>query len=280
MANTSTFRIGLLFGLGVPVISALTFAVARLAPSAAVEPITLSALRFLGALPVVLVLWFLGRRGREVKARPRHMLAVGLLGGPIYAFLLYAGFSIGAAGLGGAVLPASLIAVTLLLTREPWPRSRIVGVTFLLAGIGGLMLGRIEGGITGIGLFILTGAVWAVCAVLAKRWQMTPVDLALSTVVVGLLICAPVALWRHPIPGLETVLLQMTVQGGLNAGLAVWLYGQALHYLGSARTALFTAAIPPFSAIAGWGVLGEPLGLAVFASAVMVSAGIVLALRK
>lgn len=280
MAASSNVKIGLLFGLAVPLISALTFSVARLAPSAAVDPLMLSALRFIGAMPVVLVLWMLARRQGPTPIAWKPMAIVGLLGGPVYAMLLYLGFAIGAVGLGGAVLPASLIATTLVLTREPWPWSRIFGILCLLIGIGGLALGRLEGGSVGIALFIATGAVWALCAVLAKRWQMTPADLAFSTASVGLILCGGAALVLRPLPALDTALLQMAIQGGLNAGLAVWLYGQALQYLGSARTALFTAAIPPFSAVAGWLVLDETLGMAVFASAVMVSAGIVLALKK
>lgn len=280
MAASSNLKIGLLFGLAVPLISALAFSVARLAPGTAIDPLTLSALRFVGAMPVVVMLWALARRRNPTPIDWKAMLIVGLLGGPIYAMMLYIGFAIGAVGLGGAVLPASLIATTLILTREPWPRSRMLGILCLLIGIGGLALGRLAGGSVGIALFIATGAVWALCAVLAKRWKMGPADLALSTATVGLILCGGAALALRPIPSLDGALLQMGIQGGLNAGLAVWLYGQALHYLGSARTALFTAAIPPFSAIAGWLVLGEPIGAAVFASVVLVSAGIVLALKN
>lgn len=280
MAVSQNLRIGLIFGFAVPVISVITFTVARLAPAAAIDPLTLSGLRFLGAMPVVLILWLLARRRNPAPVRWKPMVIVGLMGGPLYALLLYYGFAIGAVGLGGAVLSASLIAATLLLTREPWPRSRILGILCLCLGIGGLAIGRLEGGVTGVALFILTGATWAWCAVLAKRWQISPPDLALSTATAGLILCGGAALVLRPLPGFESALLQMGIQGGLNAGLAVWLYGQALHYLGSARTALFTAAIPPFSAIAGWLVLSEPLGSAVFASVILVSAGIVLALKN
>jgi|GEM_PF-6953388 len=280
MAVSQNLKIGLVFGFAVPVISVITFTVARLAPAASIDPLTLSALRFIGAMPVVLALWFLARRRNPTPLRWRPLAIVGLMGGPLYALLLYYGFSIGAVGLGGAVLSASLIAATLILTREPWPRARILGILCLSLGIGGLAIGKLEGGITGVALFILTGATWAFCAVLAKRWQISPPDLALSTATVGFVCCGGAALLLRPLPGLESALLQMGIQGGLNAGLAVWLYGQALHYLGSARTALFTAAIPPFSAIAGWLVLGEPIGSAVFASVVLVSAGIVLALKN
>jgi drug/metabolite transporter (DMT)-like permease len=271
-------RTGLLFGIAVPLISVLAFSAARLAPAAAVDPMTLAVLRFLGAFPVVAVLWLAARRQGAVLPRWPKLLAVGLLGGPVYALVLYYGFTLGGVTVGGAVLPATLILLTLLLGRERMGWMRLSGCGLVLAGIVLLAVGRYGGDAAAVPVFAAGGAVWAVCALLARRWHLPAAGMALATVVCGLLICLPpgfAALREVPV---SVLLMQMIVQGGLNAGIAVWLYGQSLHRLGAGRTALFTALIPILSAAAGWLAFSEAMSVAVLTAAMMVAAGIIIAL--
>ena len=244
-----------------------------------------AALRFAGAFLTVLplALW----RGPP-RIAPERALAVLVFAGFGFPLTAFAGYQLAPAAHGATVMAAGLPVGTALLGLA-FGLARVEGRRILSLAVvvaGSVLLaaatagGAWEGAWKGDLLFLCAVLSWSVYTVLVQRWRLPALDAMLA---IGLA-AAPVYLpvWWLFLPSTigqaapVAVAFQAVFQGAFAAVLAGLLYTKAVMLIGPGPTTMVGAAVPAFSALAAWPLLGEalpPLGLlAVF----LVSAGMLL----
>ncbi len=214
--------------------------------------------------------------------------------GPPYALVVYVGFQYAPAAHAGVLVNGLLPLVTLmmgvLLLRERASRARLLGVSLILVGSifmagDGLLLAPPG---TWIGDLFFAGTALSLSSymVAARAWNVTQRQVLASVLVGGLLCYLPVYLLA--LPGtLKTlpiedwpwneVLLQGTYQGLMVSLGGVTCFTLATRILGATTMAAFMAAVPAFTLILAWPILGEEPSLLAIAGVSVVTGGILFA---
>jgi drug/metabolite transporter (DMT)-like permease len=246
-----------------------------------------AALRFAGAFLTVLpiVLW----RGPP-RIAPERALAVLVFAGFGFPLGAFAGYQLAPAAHGATVMAAGLPVGTALLGFA-FGLGRIGGRRALSLGVvvaGSVLLaaatagGAWEGAWKGDLLFLAAVLSWSVYTVLVQRWRLPALDSMLAIGLAAAPVYLPVwwwlllpsTLWQQAPPA--AVAFQAVFQGALAAVLAGLLFTKAVTLIGPGPTTMIGAAVPAFSALAAWPLLGEalpPLGLL---AVLLVSAGMLL----
>ncbi len=179
--------------------------------------------------------------------------------------LVMARFALGERVIGSQWLAIALAAAGLVLVLEPW---------------------SLKASLAGKALAVVSGAVWAASAIIARRFHVSGrVDVLALTAWQMLLGAGPLALlaWLAPERAIDwqplfvgALLFHAVITTAL--GWLLWLY--ILHHLPAGAASLNTLAIPVIAIVAGWLQLGERPSAAEWAGMALVALALaVLSLR-
>jgi drug/metabolite transporter (DMT)-like permease len=250
--------------------------------------------------------WWLSRRtadrGAFLGLSPLNLklsAIVGLLAGWGYALFAYTGFTYAPAAHASVLIPGSLPLWTAIVAvwwlRERLTPARAVGLALILAGdlfVGGRSLLQTAAGGTmwrGDLLFICASWCWAVYTVVVRRYSLdaikTTVAIAVFTFItyvpayaaLVLLGVAPSRLLEAPV---SETLFQMAYQGLGPVVIAGISFTSMVKRFGPVRTTMITSLVPGLSALLAVYLLGEPLHWYLIAGLALVTAGMVLGVRR
>lgn len=286
--------LGVLCGLLTAMIWGVQSVVSRHAMLIDMTPADVTILRFVSAAAVLLP-WAL----RHMRPFPVGSLgwprawAMALLIGPLYSLILVAGASF-APALHSSIISPGLIPVftallIFLLTGERAERMRLIGLGIIVLGIGifsrdalAMTPSRPDAWIGDL-LFVLIAFLWAIFGLLARRWNVSSLEVTAASCILAvplLVIVAlalPIHMARVPLPEL---LLQALYQGVLVGVVALYLYARTVAMLGAARATLFLPLVPIATATASALLLAEVPSPAEIVGMAIVVAGMLIAFRS
>ncbi|WP_159952908.1 DMT family transporter [Rhizobium sp. 18065] len=245
----------------------------------------LSLLRY--GIPAALLTPVWLRTGLWPKGVPKLPLVLMVLGSGAPFFQVVAfGMRSTPASAAGVLLPGlmplatALIGVALLGERPDMMRK--IGMTAIFAGGLLLLFANIgDGSLSWISYTVLpTGAtLWAVYTHAFRRSGLSAFEgaalICVWSTILNLLFLPFVDVHLLSAPFSETG-LQILTQGVLSGLVATLLYGTAVRSLGGTQAAAYTAVTPVAAAIGGRLILGEPLGMAAMAAALITGVGVLL----
>lgn len=263
--------LGILCGLLTALIWGVQSVVSRHAMLIDLTPADVTILRFVSAAAVLLP-WAL----RHMRPFPVGSLGwprawvMALLIGPLYSLILVAGASF-APALHSSIISPGLIPVftallIFLVTGERAGRMRLAGLGIIVLGIGifsrdalAMAPSRPDAWIGDL-LFVLIAFLWAIFGLLARRWNVSSLEVTAASCIlsVPLLVIVALALPIHMarVPFVE-LLLQALYQGVLVGVVALYLYARTVEMLGAARATLFLPLVPIATATASALLLAE-----------------------
>jgi drug/metabolite transporter (DMT)-like permease len=212
-------------------------------------------------------------------------LILALLGGPGQAMVSATGFLLVPLAHGGVIQPsfAALGGIFLahLVLGEKLPRTRVYGAMAIVAGlavIGGEALTTIgTHGLVGDLTFAIAGVMFAIFAMLLRRWHIHPLraTAVISTLTLFYVPVHAVAFGfdRMIAAGWAENALQAVVQGVFSGPTAIYLFARSVVLLGAARAAVFPSLVPGFTLLVGYVTLGERPTLAQLAGFAIVLIG-------
>lgn len=281
---------GTLWGLSAVSIWGIYLAVARANVGAGILPVDIAFVRYATAglvmLPWLLRHWYATRA--DVGLGKAAVLTA--LAGPLFILVGASGFAFAPLSHGSVIQPAAITIGGLLfgavLLGDAITRRRLVGTAIILSGL--LFVAgpaAFEGGrqqIVGDMLFASAGLMWALFAVLSRRWSVSPIAATAIVSVLSALVFSPLFLAFRGIDALMAIpvasLFQLIVFHGLLSGvIAVFAFGRAVQLLGAARAAAFPALVPVVATLSGVLLIGEVpaalqiLGLLVTTAGLVVS---------
>lgn len=249
----------------------------------------IAALRF--GIGAMLLLPFL-RIGQVKKFHAVEMLLLAALGGLGFALLAYAGFALAPASHGGVLIHGTLALTTYLLIAafgaHRTPTGRRAGLGLIAVGVVGILW---EGSAATtaeilLGDFCLIAASfsWSGYGLYAKKLGIPAVQAAAVVSVCSAVAFLPVYLlfadkmllhadWRD-------LVVQAGFQGVLIGAGSIFIYTRATSLLGPEKVSTFTAAVPCLTLTGGLLFLGERPSPTAIVGASLVTAGMVVALRK
>jgi drug/metabolite transporter (DMT)-like permease len=269
MAEANSKR-AIIAGIVMIAIYAVQFVAARFSLRDHLTPSDLAILRFTAAgaafLPIMMRAGFAGARALGL----RKAAALALLAGLPYPLVINWGLTRAPAAHAAALCPASIIFFSFLLSRVVFAdrisSDRAIGIAAIIAGL--LLLIAPTGGIVtgtafGDALFVGSGLMFAVYAVLVRRWSVDPV---LATASVVLLSCIPIPLLFAVAPsGFTTapgseIVAQFVIQGFVAGAGATFLYTYIVRQLGPQAASLFLPFVPVTATLLGVIALAEVPG--------------------
>lgn len=283
---------GLLWGATAICIWALYLAFARSNVVAGASPADLTFMRY--ATAGVVMLPFLLRRGIANAGGIgwRRAFVLSVFAGPLFLLASASGFLHAPLAHGAVLQPATLAVGGLVLGAivlgESLSPPRLIGAAIIVSGLvltaGPDALRAGAGSLAGDALFAAAGAMWALFAVLSRRWQVDPMAATAAVTVISAAIYAPIyllttgiaPLLAQPLPLLVE---QIVVQGLLAGILAVFAFGRAVELLGAGRAAALPAMVPVVATLIGIPVAGELPGPAQAAGLAIVTLGLFITQR-
>ena len=286
------FSLPRLTGIAYAAMSVFLFAafvlVSRSGLSTSLGLADIAALRFgIGAL---LMLPFL-RIGQIKAFHPFEMLMLAAHGGLGFALLAYTGFAFAPASHGGILIHGTLALTTYLLiaafSRDNSSSGRRAGLALIVMGVLAILW---EGSaaatpemLLGDACLIAASFSWSGYGLYVKKLGIPAVQAA-AVVALG----SALAFFPFYISISDKMLLQahwpdLVVQAGFQGVLigagSIFIYTRATSLLGPEQVSTFTAAVPCLTLIGGFLFLGEEPGFAAVAGAVLVTVGMIVALR-
>lgn len=260
--------------------------VSRFGATSTFTPFDIAALRYgvSGAIALPLFLRFVPRRDW-----PRHMVlaAVGGLG---YGLLVYCGFAFAPSAHAGVFvnggIPFWTIVIMAVMTGFRTPRPTVFALALstcglLLIGFESLFAANARAG-EWIGdlLFLAAALCWAIFGLLMRRWQVKPQFGILGIACFSALAYLPVYLLWLPsnlaAASWGAIALQGGYQGIVAALLAAGFYSYAVQKVGAGEASMMLALVPAFTAIGGFLILDEAIGLTTIVGIAVVSVGALL----
>ena len=183
--------------------------------------------------------------------------------------------------LGGS-MPLATALIGVLLFRERLDITRWLGLGGIVAGVVILLACSLYGvqiSWEGFTLLPLAALLWATYTHAFRRSGLSAVQSSAIIAVwsflihVGLAAIFGSSLASVPLPEIG---LQIVSQGLLSGLAATLAYGLAVQALGGTQAAAFTAITPVLATIGGGFLLGEEIGLAGIAAAIVTGAGVAL----
>ena len=286
--------LGILCGLLTAMIWGVQSVVSRHAMLIDLTPADVTILRFVSAAAVLLP-WAL----RQMRPFPvgslgwRRAWGMALLIGPLYSLILVAGASF-APALHSSIISPGLIPVftallIFLVTGERAGRMRLIGLGVIVLGIGifsrdalAMTPSRPDAWIGDL-LFVLIAFLWAIFGLLARRWNVSSLEVTAASCILSvplLVIVAlvlPIHMARAPFAEL---LLQALYQVVLVGVVALYLYARSVETLGAARATLFLPLVPIATAAASALLLAEVPSPTEIVGMAIVVAGMLIAFRS
>ncbi|MDL2402329.1 DMT family transporter [Rhizobium mayense] len=227
------------------------------------------------------------RTGLVPKGVPPKLLALMICGSGALFFQLttFAIHSTPAASAGillGGSMPLATALIGVLLFRERPDITRWLGLGGIVAGVLILLVRSLSGTeISGVSFTLLPlGALlWAGYTHAFRRSGLNAIQSSAIIAIwsflihVGLALIFGSSLASVPLPEIG---LQVVSQGLLSGLAATLAYGLAVQALGGTQAAAFTAITPVLATFGGGLLLGEPIGVAEIAAAVVTGTGVAL----
>ena len=247
--------------------------------------------RFIAASFIFFPIFLIHIQRLKKKMSLKHLLLLGLLGGPLTLIPFYYGISTTSsieASLLESVSPIFTILGGVLLLKEVLKKKEILGVS--LAIIGTLFL-ALEPMLSGNGfsalsvkgnlLIIISDIIWATFLLSSKKDHVDPISLSFVSFVISIpFFFAMVrlegsALQIHPqaIPGI----LYMAVGGSI---LAFWAYQEGQRLIEASEAAIFTYLKPAFAIPLALLWLREPISLITTVAASIIIFGVYLSEKR
>lgn len=205
--------------------------------------------------------------------------------GAPYVLLIALAMKTAPAAAAGALNPGVMAIVSVLLGRMILG-ARIGGMRFaglVTTAIGVVLFTRAGGALaTGHLILIGTGIMWASHALIVRRAAVPALNATAIVAVGSAVVYLPVYLLALPKQILAAppadMLMQAGFQGVLVSVVAIYAFNRSAELLGSVAGATLPALIPVATLGLGVLVLGETADAGEFASAILVSAGLILIL--
>lgn len=224
-----------------------------------------------GVAGLVMLPWLARNRpGTLAGVGWRRGIILAALAGPLFVLTGVGGYRFAPLAHGAILQPAALtIGGTLLaavVLKERPTVARVVGIGVILGGLAAIAgpAALTANRLTPVGdlMFMLAGLMWAVFAILTKRWSLAalPATAAVSVISAAAFVPAYLALVgldRIAGTGPGMVFAQFMVQGVLSGVVAVFAFAKAVELLGAARAAVFPALVPAVAIALGVPVTGE-----------------------
>ena len=285
--------------------------VAKASSAHVLLPLDIACARILGASAVLVPwAWWMMReqrqRGEQVGSlfglSPlplRVTLQAGLLGGLLYAVLVYLGFFFAPAGHASVLMPGSLPLWTALLMwlflREQIGMHRAIGLGLILMGdvlVGGAsLLKAFEGGDVWIGdlLFVCASISWSAYSVTVRRFGLDAAKATMAITAFSLVSFVPVfallvylnlltshfsqASWAE-------ILFQASFQGLVSVVITGITFNQMIRIYGPVKSTMLTAVVPGLSAFGAVIFLDESMSWNLLVGLALVTFGILFGVRQ
>lgn len=256
----------------------------RLSTQFALTPFDLTTLRVCAA-GIIFLPWLLKYGLGGISFRQAFLLA--MTAGPGFSVFAFGGYMFAPAAHGATILAGTLPLFTAPLAwwliGERLSSGRVVSVTLIFAGAMFLVLDASDGGTPNEWLgdvsFFIGAASWSLFAVLARKWNVSPLRSAAIVGTFTFAIYTPIHLLFLP-SGLSQAPWQEIAAQWVFQGLIVFIgstvgYPRAVAALGATPTATAVAFVPAAVAVIAWYVLGEPLSTVAAAGVALVVIGMV-----
>ena len=260
------------------------------------SPIAMAFWRWAGAL--VLLLPFvaapIAREWPVIRRSWKVLLTLSVLGVAAFNTLTYTGLKYTTATNGvllNSVIPILIIAINVLVLREPLGMRPAIGVVVSLCGV--LLIvarGELD---TLVHLTLNPGDLYVLAAMLSwalytvcLRWRpraLTSRAFTGSVVAIGVVLLLPLFAWDHG-TGERTQWNAVTLSAVayfavFPSVLAYFFWNAAVARVGSERAGTFLHLMPLFGSLLAWLFLGEALGWYHYGGAVLIFAGLFITSR-
>ena len=284
-SKSSRTALGAASALSVVLIWASWLVSTRHSVGSALTPLDLSLMRY--GLPALVLAPVWLRTGLWPRGVPKLPLVLRILGsGALFFQIVAFGMKHTPASAAGVLLPGTMPFFTaligILVLGERPDRGRKLGMAAILLGGIVLLAGSIGGdGLSWISYTVLPlGATcWAVYTHAFKHSGLSAFEgaalICVWSTIINLALLPFVGTGLFDVP-VHEVGLQLLTQGVLSGLVSTICYGWAVRVLGGTQAAAYTAITPVAAALAGGWLLGEPLGAAVMAAAVVTGVGVLL----
>ncbi|HVI52085.1 MAG TPA: DMT family transporter [Candidatus Sulfotelmatobacter sp.] len=257
--------------------------ITRIGVTGSLTPYDVIAIRLATAAILAVPMWLHLSHHRRIDW---HMAALTATGGLGYVILVYCAFHLAPASHGGILLsglqPFVMSLCTWAVMGEKPTRQRLAGMAAIGMGAAVLGYGVLTGGSDswrGDLLFVGASLSWALYAVLARRWKVSPWETTLNVSLLAAAVYLPVYLLALPKTIMQSnwseIMIQAAYQGALAAFIHAFIYMRAVEILGPSRLGVLTAITPVTAAMAAVPLLHEPLTASLLASLVLVTTGVV-----
>lgn len=223
------------------------------------------------------------------RMRPRQYLVNALFGGAPFVLLLFGGMVYAPVAHAGVFMNGTLpVAATLfawLWLRDRPDAWQACGIAIIVVGMSLVAREALATGVPGQWrghLLFVAAAVWfAIWYVAMRRWRQTVLQSLAALLTLNALVYVPVWLLFLP-SGLASapagdILLQAVVHGVFGAFLAIFGHAYAARTIGPMRQAAIMSGAPVLALVVAVPILGEMPTAWGIAGALVVSAGILLA---
>lgn len=285
--------------------------VARASSVHVLLPLDIACARILGASAVLLPwAWWMMRAQRQngesvgslfgLSPLPlRPTVQAGLLGGLLYALLVYSAFFFAPAAHASVLMPGSLPLWTTLLMwlflREKISVHRAIGLGLILLGdvlVGGAsLLKAFEGGDVWIGdvLFVCASICWSAYSVTVRRFGLDAARATMAITAFALVTFVPIFTLLVQLNVLTShlsqaswaeILFQASFQGIGSVVISGITFTQMIRFYGPVKSTMITAVVPGLSALGAVIILGEPMSWNLLVGLVLVTCGILFGVRQ
>ena len=285
--------------------------VARASSAHVLLPLDIACARILGASAVLLPwAWWMMRAQRQngesvgslfgLSPLPlRPTVQAGLLGGLLYALLVYSAFFFAPAAHASVLMPGSLPLWTTLLMwlflREKISVHRAIGLGLILLGdvlVGGAsLLKAFEGGDVWIGdvLFVCASICWSAYSVTVRRFGLDAARATMAITAFALVTFVPIFTLLVQLNVLTShlsqaswaeILFQASFQGIGSVVISGITFTQMIRFYGPVKSTMITAVVPGLSALGAVIILGEPMSWNLLVGLVLVTCGILFGVRQ
>ena len=271
-----------LWGFGAPIIKhALGFT----------TPALFLLFRYLTATLIFFPIFLIHRQQLKKKMNLKHLLLLGLLGGPLTLIPFYYGIAATTsieASLLESVSPIFTILGGVLLLKEVLKKKEIIGIS--LAIIGTLFL-ALEPMLSGNGfnalsvkgnlLIIISDVIWAAFLLASKKDHVDPISLSF----VSFAISIPFFLFMAALEGSVIQLNPQALPGVLYMAIggsiiAFWAYQEGQKLIEASEAAIFTYLKPAFAIPLAILWLSEPISYITIAATAIIIFGVYLSEKR
>lgn len=264
--------------------------VSRVAEGSGLTVFDLAAMRYglASVLALPLCLYYKPWRGLSWL----QIAVLSFILGPVYILCVFSAFLYAPAAHGGifmnGILPLiSILFGLVLFRRSPNLRQGVGALLILISAIVLAWDGSIASDADawiGDALFIVGALFFATYVLLSERWQLGAMQIIFCGTIVNAVIYLPI--WAIWLPSgladapMGPLLLQAVYQGFVPNLIGLLFIAHASRSIGTANTSAILAAVPGGGAVLGFLILGEAFSLTSIMAIVLLTAGLLITVRR